>query len=166
MNRDKSMPDFSHSLPMLMMRGRESVMRFFRPSLRAHDVTEQQWRVLRALSYAGDCEVTELARITFLLAPSLTRILRDLQTRGLVHRLAHVNDRRRGIVSITEDGRALIAAVMPESESGYEQIGKRFGTKRLMALQRMLLKLEDALTTDDEKIDRGSNQRSKNASKS
>jgi homoprotocatechuate degradation regulator HpaR len=158
MDRDTSIPDFSYSLPMLLMRGRESVMRFFRPSLRAHDVTEQQWRVLRALSYFGDCEITELARITFLHAPSLTRILRDMQTRGLVHRIANAQDRRRGIVSITDHGWNLITAVMPGSESGYEQIKECFGAERLKSLQKLLLELEASLaqaeaTAEDETED-------------
>jgi hypothetical protein len=41
--------DFSKSLPMALMRTREAVMKRFRPSLRDHALTEQQWRVLRAL---------------------------------------------------------------------------------------------------------------------
>jgi homoprotocatechuate degradation regulator HpaR len=130
---------------MSLLRSREAVMRLFRPSLRAHDVTEQQWRVLRALAYAGACEVTELARITFLHAPSLSRILRDIQRRGLIERASGANDRRRGIVSITTPGRKLIAAVRPESEAGYAQIRQRFGAKRLQALQKMLRELEEVL---------------------
>ena len=56
-----------------------AVMRHFRPSLRAHGLTEQQWRILRALAASGDIEVTELARLAYLLGPSLSRILRDLE---------------------------------------------------------------------------------------
>src|SRR6478609_2079743 len=80
------MRDFSQSLPMSLLRTRESVMRHFRPSLRAHDLTEQQWRILRALAASGEIEVTELARVAFLLGPSLSRILRDLEGRKLIER--------------------------------------------------------------------------------
>jgi hypothetical protein len=48
--------DFSKSLPMALMRTREAVMKRFRPSLRHHDITEQQCRVLRALDHAGPLE--------------------------------------------------------------------------------------------------------------
>ncbi len=44
---------FSSSLPMALLRAREAVMRRFRPGLRDHGVTEQQWRVLRALAGLG-----------------------------------------------------------------------------------------------------------------
>src|SRR6266851_4972868 len=69
-------------------RAREAVMRHFRPSLRDHGLTEQQWRILRALASIDAIEVTELARVAFLLGPSLSRILRDLEARHLIERRA------------------------------------------------------------------------------
>src|SRR5471032_1457045 len=80
------MRDFSRSLPMSLLRAREAVMRQFRPSLRRHGLTEQQWRILRALVALDTIEVTELARVAFLLGPSLSRILRDLEARRLIER--------------------------------------------------------------------------------
>ena len=62
---------------MALLRTREAVMWLFRPGLRSRGVTEQQWRILRALAHAGPLEVTELADATFLLGPSLSRILPD-----------------------------------------------------------------------------------------
>src|SRR6185437_11881019 len=79
------MREFSRSLPMSLLRAREAVMRQFRPSLRRHDLTEQQWRILRALAAIDAIEVTELARTAFLLGPSLSRILRDLDLREGAH---------------------------------------------------------------------------------
>jgi hypothetical protein len=43
---------FARSLPMALLKAREAVMVRFRPSLRAHGLTEQQWRVLRIMSVA------------------------------------------------------------------------------------------------------------------
>src|SRR6202051_4457534 len=77
--RRTPMREFSRSLPMSLLRAREAVMRQFRPSLRNHGLTEQQWRILRALTAVDAIEVTELARVAFLLGPSLSRILRDLE---------------------------------------------------------------------------------------
>src|SRR5271168_1652548 len=80
------MREFARSLPMSLLRAREAVMRQFRPSLRSHGLTEQQWRILRALATVDAIEVTELARMAFLLGPSLSRILRDLDARQLIER--------------------------------------------------------------------------------
>ncbi len=127
-------------------------MRRFRPSLRNHGITEQQWRVLRALSSVAEIEVTELARATFLLGPSLSRILQDLEARGYLVRTAKRSDLRRGLVSISEAGRDLIATVTPRSEAIYADITRRFGAEKLATLQRLLRELEDVLA-DSERPD-------------
>lgn len=140
--------DFSKSLPMALMRTREAVMKRFRPSLRDHDITEQQWRVLRALEHAGPLEATELARRTVLLAPSLSRILRDLEARGLVERAAVRSDLRRARIRVSDAGAHLIAAIAPDSESTYDWITRRFGQDKLEALFALLSDLERALDAD------------------
>src|SRR3954469_8219296 len=96
--RQVPMRDFSQSLPMALLRAREAVMRQFRPSLRKHGLTEQQWRILRALAAVETIEVTELARVAFLLGPSLSRNLRDLEARGLIVRKLVARDQRRSML--------------------------------------------------------------------
>lgn len=84
--------DFSLSLPMALLRTRETAMRLFRPHLRSFDLTEQQWRVLRALETVEKIEATALTEATCLPAPSLTRILRDLEMRGYIQRRSSPKD--------------------------------------------------------------------------
>jgi homoprotocatechuate degradation regulator HpaR len=140
------MRDFSRSLPMSLLRAREAVMRQFRPSLRNHGLTEQQWRILRALAANDAIEVTELARVAFLLGPSLSRILRDLEARQLIERKVAKSDLRRAVVSITAKGVSLIEAVAPSSEAIYAAITKRYGVRKLAELQDMLGELEGSLS--------------------
>jgi homoprotocatechuate degradation regulator HpaR len=139
------MREFSRSLPMSLLRAREAVMRQFRPSLRNHGLTEQQWRILRALTAVETIEVTELARVAFLLGPSLSRILRDLEARDLIERRAAKADLRRGEVSISPKGLKLIEAVAPTSEAIYAEITNRYGARKLAELQEMLGELERGL---------------------
>jgi homoprotocatechuate degradation regulator HpaR len=140
------MREFSRSLPMSLLRAREAVMRQFRPSLRHHGLTEQQWRILRALTAVDSIEITELAHVAFLLGPSLSRILRDLETRGLIERRTAAADLRRGVVSISAKGLKLIEAVAPTSEAIYASITRRYGAKKLAELQGMLGALENSLS--------------------
>ena len=139
------MREFSRSLPMSLLRAREAVMRQFRPSLRNHGLTEQQWRILRALTAVEAIEVTELARMAFLLGPSLSRILRDLEARQLIERKTAEADQRRAVVSISPKGLKLIEAVAPTSEAIYAEITRRFGARRLSELQEVLGALEQSL---------------------
>ncbi len=139
------MREFSRSLPMSLLRAREAVMRQFRPSLRQHGLTEQQWRILRALAAVETIEVTELARVAFLLGPSLSRILRDLEARRLIERKTAKADLRRGVVSISEKGLKLMKLVAPSSEAIYAAITRRYGARKLAELQDMLDALERSL---------------------
>lgn len=136
------MREFSQSLPMALLRAREAVMRHFRPGLRKHGVTEQQWRILRALSHTGPLEVTALAEATCLLPPSLSRILPDLEARGYIARRQSDSDLRRAIVSLEPRGLRLIASHAPDSERIYESIAEAFGQERLDLLFRLLGELE------------------------
>src|SRR6201998_2136241 len=151
------MREFSRSLPMSLLRAREAVMRQFRPSLRDHGLTEQQWRILRALTAVDTIEVTELARVAFLLGPSLSRILRDLEARHLIERRGAKADLRRAMVSIFTRGLNLIEAVAPPSEAIYAAMTRRYGARKLAELQEMLHALESSLADlpDDGEEDAG-----------
>ena len=115
---DKSVPlrDFQHSLPMELLKAREAAMSRFRPMLRRHGVTEQQWRVVRALAEFQPADASELARRSFLLAPSLTRILQFLEREKLVKRSSDSKDQRRSVFVLTGKGQKLYDAVGPDSE--------------------------------------------------
>jgi homoprotocatechuate degradation regulator HpaR len=139
------MRPFSESLPMALLRAREAVMRLFRPGLRKRGVTEQQWRILRALAHAGSMEITDLAEATFLLAPSLSRILPELERRALVSRKQVDSDLRRSVISLEPQGLRVIASHAPDSEEIYAQILERFGERRLAQLSELLRELEATL---------------------
>ena len=51
-----SLPSTSRSLPIALMRARERVMSPIREMLAKSDITEQQWRILRALSEYGEMD--------------------------------------------------------------------------------------------------------------
>lgn len=130
---------FSRSLPMALMRARESAMRVFRPVLAAHDLTEQQWRVLRCLAAEpAGLEVGEIAERTFLLGPSLSRILSRLDERGLVVRDTVAHDQRRCRVALADAGWDIVRTVAPHSEAAYGLIERRFGRHRLDHLTTLL----------------------------
>ena len=51
-----NMPSPRPSLTLTLLQARETAMRFFRPQLNLHDLTEQQWRVIRILRQQGELE--------------------------------------------------------------------------------------------------------------
>ncbi|WP_145925947.1 homoprotocatechuate degradation operon regulator HpaR [Shinella sp. HZN7] len=129
------------SLAIGLLKAREAVMSHFRPILADHDVTEQQWRVIRALSEAGTLDATEVAEKAFILAPSLTRMLRSLEERGLITRHKDKEDGRRVLLRLAPVGQAVIDEVMPDSRRVYADIDARFGAERVEELLDMLEEL-------------------------
>lgn len=130
---------FERSLPMALMRARESVMRYFRPTLAEHDLTEQQWRVLRALTSAdAPMSVGDLAALANLLGPSLSRMLVNLEARGLISRSPGAADGRRADIAVSEAGRTLVADIAPISESQYRAIESALGADELQRLYELL----------------------------
>lgn len=142
---------FDSSLPMALLSAREAAMNHFRPLLAEHDLTEQQWRVLRALNAAPDAvDVRALINATSLLAPSLTRILANFEERELIDRSLDPSDQRRSIIALSKSGRAVVRTVAPSSEAIYAMIETKFGTERLGALMTELRDLAAAIKETDQ----------------
>lgn len=140
---------FSRSLPMLLLRAREAVMNRFRPNLRDHGFTDQQWRVMRGLVDNGEMQLSALAEDCCLLMPSLSRIIQNLEERGLVSRRAGDNDQRSWVISVTPEGRALFESAAPISEARYAEITRLIGSARLEQTYDLLEELIRVLEEPD-----------------
>lgn len=132
------MRPFQRSLPMQLMLAREAIMQRFRPHLTAHGLTDQQWRIVRALNEVEALEIVELGRICCLHAASLSRILPKLEADGLVSRRGNKQDQRRVIVSLTAKGRRLFESVAPQSEAIYATLAQEIGPARLEQIYGLL----------------------------
>lgn len=126
------------SLPIALLRARETVMGPIREMLAESGVNEQKWRVLRVLQERGPMELTALAQEACLLLPSLTRMVRPMETDGLIRRDTPKQDRRKVIVAVTPAGEALIRAHSTESAAIFARIEQQFGHQRLESLLDLL----------------------------
>ncbi len=139
------MRSLEHSLPLKLLRAREAVMDHFRPHLHAHGVTEQQWRVLRALAESGPADAGTLAKRVYLLMPSLSRILRDLAAAGLLKRTRKAADGRVAVISLTPKGRNLFQRMSEESEQIYAALETAIGAAKFELLAGELEQLIELL---------------------
>ena len=105
----KRLPKTRRSLPIALNRAREAVMSPIRDMLAETGLTEQQWRVLRVLEENGPMAANKLAGGADLLLPSLTRITATMAAKRLITQIRDENDRRRQVIAITDEGRAIIA---------------------------------------------------------
>ena len=134
------------SLPISLLRVREVIMESVRPMLASHDITEQQWRVLRVISEAGTADATTVADKACLLAPSLTRILRTLTAKGHVEVFKDAKDGRRSMMKLTQSGQLFMNKVAPESKEIFNDLRSIVGEDRWEALTTVLCDIRDDIS--------------------
>ena len=109
-----------------------------RPSLRAHGLSDQQWRVLRVLGeHAQDPEGVETGRVAkeaFLLGPSLTGVLTRMARDGLIERSPCPQDARRTVVRATAAGLEKVQALSQSIEAHYDWMQRQLGNQALQNL--------------------------------
>ena len=139
---------FSHrNLPLLLLQARERVIANFRPALNAAGVTEQQWRVVRALLEFGTLEPRQMVSLCAISSPSLAGVLSRMDEMGLVRRVRPDHDQRRVQVSLTAKSRALARRLAPQIEAIYADIEKRIGHRFTQDFYRTL---DELITLLDE----------------
>ena len=142
------LPPFGRSLAMLLIRAREAVMQRWRPFLHERGLTDQQWRVMRALREVDSLEIVELAKRCCIHPASLSRILPNLAAEGVISRRHNAADQRRVIVSLSPRGRRLTDKVVAEGQRIYQELARDIGEERLDHLYGRLEELVELLDAE------------------
>lgn len=115
------------NLPQLLLRAREMVLSHFRPIITHFGLTEQQWRIIRAVSEAGEMEQRDIGETCQILSPSLTGVLARMEESGLVLRQRHAEDQRRMLVRLTPRAEQLVEDMRPFVVAQYHAIEEAYG---------------------------------------
>ncbi len=145
MSAIRKLPPFEQSLAAVVLIAKEAVIAPMRPKLREYNITEPQWRVMRVINDRGATDATGLAEVGLLHAPSVTRILKELEERKLIVREPDANDRRRALVALTPEGRVIVKAVSSQVVRILREYYSRFGADRLDRLVDELRALSSAI---------------------
>jgi len=144
--RSAAAPALQHrNLPLLLLLARERVISQFRPVLKAHGLTEQQWRVLRVLVEFGALEPRQIGALCGISSPSLAGILARMQEQDLVRRESLPHDRRRQAVSASPRSRRLAARMAPAIEGIYAGLEARLGAAFVRQLYTALDQMVETL---------------------
>jgi homoprotocatechuate degradation regulator HpaR len=137
-----ALPSTARSLPIALIRARESVMSPIREMLSETGITEQQWRVLRVLAEFGRMDTKTLADRSSLLFPSLTRIAATLRDKGLVTQTRDDEDRRRQLIEITQNGQRIIDDHAAQAANIVAGFKNKLGEADYEALLDLLARLD------------------------
>ena len=143
------MPKFLDSLPMILSRSIDGIMPVYRTLFQEHAITDQQWRVMRALWEQKHLTSKQISEITLLPSPSLVGILDRLEKKGFIGRLRSVEDRRLVYIVPTLAGRELQELMLPKIEQIHDLFMKKVTPEEWGELNRILDKLNEYKTSSE-----------------
>lgn len=126
------------NLPQQFLKARDALMAHFRPIINHYGLTEQQWRILRALDEAVQLEPREICEQCQMLSSSMPGVLARMEAMGLIARNRVETDQRRLLVRLTPEGDRLIGEMTPLIEQQYQNIELAFGKRTFDALEAAL----------------------------
>ncbi|WP_421883232.1 MarR family winged helix-turn-helix transcriptional regulator [Pacificispira sp.] len=116
---DKSAPDYrvERQIGHLLRRAHQRASAIFQETLEDPNLTPTQFAALMRLCDDGAMSQNHLGRLTAMDPATIQGVMRRLEERGLVQRAPDPKDRRRTILSPTEEGRELAKKLIPSAKA-------------------------------------------------
>ena len=128
-------------LPYLLNRAGVRIAAAFGDEVRPLGATLQMWRVLAALRDRDGRRMGDLSATTSIEVSTLTRLVDNMEKKGLVARRRDPEDSRVVILQVTAAGKQLTRRIVPIAER-YEKVAlKGFGTAEAATLKAALRQL-------------------------
>lgn len=124
-------------------RSRTEMYRLF--AEQGEDITPEQWMVLIRLWERDGISQAEVSDATLRDAPTMSRILKTMEQRGIVERRRSPEDARIQFVFLTRHGRALKKKLVPEVRSLVERMLQGIPPKDLEGLRKTLKQMFENL---------------------
>lgn len=123
----------------LLRRAQQRHVAIFASSI--SDLTPPQFAVLAKLGELGTCSQNQLGQLVAMDAATIKGVIDRLKTRDLVALAPDDNDKRRLLVSMTEDGRQTLAGLIPSAREITEETLLPLTAKEAETFVRLLAKL-------------------------
>ena len=142
----KPFTTLEQEVAVAFMRTADHLRRMKTGIFEAHDLTEQQYNVLRILRGAGKDGLCTLAVADRLIeqTPGITRLVDRLESKGLVKRERAKADRRQVYCFITKAALELLALLDPEVEKSAKRAFSLLTKEEMRLLLKNLEKIRDA----------------------
>ena len=128
-------------LVIALSRTNASFNRALQTFLNTYDLTTAQFGVLETLYHLGELRICELIDKTLSTSGNMTVVIRNLEKEGLIRRQVNEIDRRAFVITLTDEGRALIKPVFEEHLDVLNEVFHRLSIEEKQVLQSLLKKL-------------------------
>ncbi|WP_339757021.1 MarR family transcriptional regulator [uncultured Hoeflea sp.] len=119
-------PFVPNYLLYLLAAASEAASDRFHSYVRSKGVRVPEWRVLACLTDTDGSMVTELARYAMIEQSRLTKIIIQMDNRGLVTRRSDPKDGRRVRIFLTAEGRALAEELVADAKVNEQELLRSF----------------------------------------
>ena len=145
----------SSYLLYLLAAASEAASAQFHAHVRENGLRVPEWRVLAWLHDRDGEMITRLARISLIEQSRLTKIIIQMEDRGLLRRQGDTADRRRVRVWLTDEGRALAGRLVSDARTHEIGLLDKLEGGDAARLKQALTALLEALEADDNAGPRG-----------
>jgi DNA-binding MarR family transcriptional regulator len=135
-------------LPYLLARASLLVSQQFHRQLAEAGLRVPEWRVLAILSDREEASVGQLAEMTLLKQPTLTRVVTKMEELGWVRRYGEREDRRVTRVSITPLGQRVVSDLLRRAKAHEAQVLQGYSAGEVEAMKAGLRELIDRCRDD------------------
>ena len=112
---------------------------------RRFGISIPEWRILVWLNERPVLTAKQLTGLTQMDKVRVSRSVRAMESRGLIHRQQHKEDQRQQLLRLTDDGRALLAELIPATRRWEAELAATLSEDEHEALLASLDKLEERL---------------------
>ncbi|GAB5456175.1 MAG: MarR family transcriptional regulator [Henriciella sp.] len=107
-----------------------------------------QWRIIAVLGEREGLTSTEVAQRTLMDKPTVSRAAASLIERGILERSIDSDDRRRAPMRLTDEGKAIYAAVIPRAMESERELLNAISEDEAETLHRLLSRLSAVVSPD------------------
>ncbi|PHR69000.1 MAG: MarR family transcriptional regulator [Arcobacter sp.] len=109
--------------------------------LSEYNLTFNQFKVLEVLYHRGDLNISSITKLTSSTPGNITVVVKNLKRDGLIHSLCDPKDKRASILSISDQGRELIASLFPQHAKNITSYMDVLDDEELETLHALLKKV-------------------------
>jgi len=108
----------------------------------------EQWQLLMAIKKKGGATQKEIGEMTLQDAPTLSRAVKRLETKGLVKKTSGKHDRRKTLITLTPEGKKILVNTGREIQKHIDSLLLRFPDKKKKEIIKLLEELRTCVLAD------------------
>lgn len=133
--------DLTDRLPFLINRVGAAMVDFASPGLKHFHITIPLWRILAVLAHRGEMRQIDLAEMTSLDPPTVSRLITGAAKKGFVTRTRSDKNNREVTVRLTRKGREVVEDLVPRMVADEEVAFSNLPAKDIALVKSVLRRM-------------------------